>query len=334
MSLCRSEPSGFLPRSLLPVDVERRPQHARLDERADVQAHAVVQIRLPPDRLLVQLLPPHVDVERRLTLEDRLELALQAQRGRQPSLGAGHLVAHLGALALDPVLTEIGVGQLLQRLAVEPVVVHQRREPVALAVPDVPDERPVPEQRAVLLEELVPQPVGKVLLLAPRLLQQLLDLRRRPRLAERRGEHLLQPIRRRRLTRHRRQAHDPVGVGERVEIVGLGLLRPPVPDKPRDRHLQRRRRHLRPPLEQPLRRIIRPRLRQRIRPRSATCRQRSTSNGTLTSVAVRDVQLRDRSLGRACVNSRDDRNAQSAGKISVASCGTTTAQFVSKISPV
>ena len=126
----------------------------------------------------------------------------------------------------------------------------------------MPHERPVPEQRAVLLEELVPQPVGQVLLLAPRLLEQLLDLPRRPSVAERSGQHLLNPIRRWRLTSHRRQTHDPIRVRERVEIIRLGLLRPPIPDQPRHRHLQRRRRYLRPPVEQPLRRIIRPRLGQ------------------------------------------------------------------------
>ena len=147
-------------------------------------------------------------------------LPLQLQRRRQTSLGARHLVAHRGALPLDPVLTEIRVGQLLQRLAVEPVVVHQRREPVALAVPDMPDERPVPEQRAVLLEELVAQPVGQVLLLAARLLQQLLQPS--PATTSRRtlsASTLLQPVRRRRLTRDRRQTHDPIRVRERIEII-------------------------------------------------------------------------------------------------------------------
>ena len=174
MSLCALAAVGVLAPVLLPMDVERRPQHTRLDERAHVQPHTVVQVGLPADRLLVQLLPPHEDVERLLALEDQLELALQLQRRRQPRLGAGHLVAHPSTLPLDPVLAQIGVGQLLQHLAVETVVVHQRREAVAKPVPHMPHERPVAEQRAVLLEELVAQPVRDVLLLAPRLIEQLL----------------------------------------------------------------------------------------------------------------------------------------------------------------
>jgi hypothetical protein len=42
---------------------------------------------------------------------------------------------------------------------VQLVVVHQAREPVLASVPEVPDERPLVEPLAVLLEEVVAQPV-------------------------------------------------------------------------------------------------------------------------------------------------------------------------------
>ena len=70
----------------------------------------------------------------------------------------------LGLLASDPV-AEIRVRQFLERLPAptirrrESVVVHKRVEPVALAVPDVPHERALMEQFAVLLEVAVAQPV-------------------------------------------------------------------------------------------------------------------------------------------------------------------------------
>src|SRR5438552_18937430 len=52
----------------LPVDRELRPQYPRGDKRADVQPYAVVQVRLPAERLALHRLPAHLDVVRRLGL--------------------------------------------------------------------------------------------------------------------------------------------------------------------------------------------------------------------------------------------------------------------------
>src|SRR5205807_1773312 len=104
---------GVLAAVFAPVDVERGAQHPRFDERAHVEPHAIVHIRLPSNRLLVLVFPPYVDVIWRLAIEDRLQLPLQHQRSRESSLCTGDFVAHLRTLTLHPVLAEIGVGQLL-----------------------------------------------------------------------------------------------------------------------------------------------------------------------------------------------------------------------------
>ena len=78
--------------------------------------------------------------------------------GLEAGVAAGLAGVHGGLLAADPV-AEVGVGELLQIGVGELVVVHQRAEAALVAVPDVPDEGTMVEQRAVLLEELVAQPV-------------------------------------------------------------------------------------------------------------------------------------------------------------------------------
>src|SRR5205823_3175906 len=118
------------------------------------------------DRLLMQLLPPDVDVERLLASQNPLKLALQLKRCSQPRLSSSHLIPNARPLPLYPVLPKVGVRQLLERLSSEAVIVDERREAVTLAVPDMPDEWPVLEQPAVLPEEVVAQPFGEVLPLA------------------------------------------------------------------------------------------------------------------------------------------------------------------------
>ena len=130
MSLWRSDPSGFLPRSLRQWMLkDERSTPASTNGRM-LSRTPSLRVRLPTDRLLVQCFHRTWMSKRLLALEDRLELALQLQRRRQPRLRTSHLVTHLRPLALHPVLTEIRVGQFLQRLAIEPVVVHERREPI------------------------------------------------------------------------------------------------------------------------------------------------------------------------------------------------------------
>ena len=73
---------GVLAAVLVPLDVELGAQDAGGHEGADVEAHAVVEVGLPAERLLGERLPAHVDVVGRLALEDQLELAPGA-RGRR-----------------------------------------------------------------------------------------------------------------------------------------------------------------------------------------------------------------------------------------------------------
>jgi hypothetical protein len=67
---------------LRPVDGDDAEPHeagARTQPQ-DLQPHPIVEVRLPTDRLLVQRLPPHVNVERLLSGQNCFELALQLER--------------------------------------------------------------------------------------------------------------------------------------------------------------------------------------------------------------------------------------------------------------
>ena len=143
---------------LVPVDREPTPQHTGCDERSNVHPYAVVEVRVPADRLLVQRLPAHVNIVGRLALADQLELLLQLLRGEQSALRPRYSLLVLGPLSGDPV-SQIGIGQPVEGVVVEFVVVDEGREAVPPAVPDVPDERSVMEQPAVLGEEAIAQPL-------------------------------------------------------------------------------------------------------------------------------------------------------------------------------
>ena len=130
-----------------PVDAEFAAQDAGGDEGPDVEAHAVVEVWLPADGLLVQRLPAHVDVVGRLAVADQLQLLFELQRGDETALRAGLAGITSRALVADPG-AQIGVDQLVQRGPVQFVVVDQRVEAVFAAVPNVPDERAVLEQFA------------------------------------------------------------------------------------------------------------------------------------------------------------------------------------------
>ncbi len=94
------------------------------------------------------------------------------------------------------------------------MIVHQGVEAIAAAVPDVPDEGPVVEQLAVLLEEPVTQPIVEPLAGKTDLGQELGQAGRRPGRAEGGRQQLHQPIGRRRLALDRRQADDAVRIGK------------------------------------------------------------------------------------------------------------------------
>jgi hypothetical protein len=141
-----------------PLDVRALAEHVGNHERADVQAHAVVQVRVPADGLLLQRLPADENVVGGLAFEDELELFLELLGLQQAVVSPGLLVGHGFLLSLDPI-AEVGVNQFLQQLVVELVVVDQGAETVLPAIPNLPDERAVMEQLAVLLEEPVAEPV-------------------------------------------------------------------------------------------------------------------------------------------------------------------------------
>ena len=133
---------------LVPVDVGFVAQAPRAsladighgEEGADVEAHAVVEIRIPADGLLFQRFPAHEDIVGRFTLQDQLQLFLEGLGGGQALLGSVHVACDVLLLAADPV-AQVGVDQGLQQLGVELVVVDQGREAVTQAIPDVPDEK-------------------------------------------------------------------------------------------------------------------------------------------------------------------------------------------------
>src|SRR5947209_137720 len=60
-----------------PLDVRALAKHVGLHKRADVQAHSVVQARVPANGLLLQRLPADENVVRNLAFEDHFELILE-----------------------------------------------------------------------------------------------------------------------------------------------------------------------------------------------------------------------------------------------------------------
>ena len=114
----------------------------------------------------MQGLPTHEDVVGGLTLKDLDQFRPQMLCVGETAIGTFYTVRLVAALTVDPV-AEIGVDQLLERpLALtvrggETVVVDERMEAVSPTVPDMPDEGTLLENRAVLCEESVAQPVFK-----------------------------------------------------------------------------------------------------------------------------------------------------------------------------
>ena len=148
---CRAQDAG-----VRTAGVER----ARGHEGADVYPHAVVDIGVPTYRLFVERLPTDEDVVGRFAFQNLDELDLQMLGMGEARIGALDAGLLVGALAVDPV-AEIGIDQLFQHppaIAIrggEAVVVDQRVETVAPAIPDVPDEGSVVEQFTMLGEKSV-----------------------------------------------------------------------------------------------------------------------------------------------------------------------------------
>ena len=119
-----------------------------------------------------------------LALEDELQALLQSARRIEPLGRPIHVSGSVVLLPPDPV-TEISVGQRLEQLAVELVVVNKRAEAVLLdAVPDMPDKWALLEELTMLLKVPVLQPPVDALAHCASFCKQLVPLLRRPPFAE------------------------------------------------------------------------------------------------------------------------------------------------------
>src|SRR6478672_2245396 len=115
-------PYGFLPAVFVPFDIWPRAQNAGalfatgdvlFEEGADVQAHAVVNVRIPADGLFRERFPADEEVKRRLTSQDQLEPSLQLLGALQAGIPAGLPAINDGLLTPDPI-AEGSVGEFFQ----------------------------------------------------------------------------------------------------------------------------------------------------------------------------------------------------------------------------
>jgi hypothetical protein len=165
---------GLLSAVLVPFDVGLEAQDTGalslymvcIHEWTDIETHAIVEVRMPAEGLLLKWLPADQDVVRGLALQDLDQLGLQGLGGAEALGGAGLVGLGVGVLLADPI-AEVAVGELLERGVVESVIVYEGMETVSTSVPKVPDKGAVLEKLAVLPEEGVPQPVLQVGLPGP-----------------------------------------------------------------------------------------------------------------------------------------------------------------------
>ena len=125
---------------------------------ADIEADAVVEVRLPAERLLLEGFPADEDVIRRFTFKDQLKLLFQTFRRVEFLSGAVDAVGDVLPLPADPV-AQIGVDQGFEVFAVEFMVVDQGRKAVGQAVPELPNEGAMVEELTVLDKKFVSEPV-------------------------------------------------------------------------------------------------------------------------------------------------------------------------------
>src|SRR5262245_20572444 len=104
---------------------------------------------MPAKRLCFSGLPTNEDVVGWLADQAEFELVLQVLGSFQAQIGSRFALPSGCGLRVNPVL-QTGVGQVLQQLVVEFVVVHEAGKAVSTAVPDVPDEWTMVEKLAVL----------------------------------------------------------------------------------------------------------------------------------------------------------------------------------------
>ena len=116
---CFSLANGFFPAVLSPANIRLGAQDAGTlppawdffsHEGADVEAHAVIDVRLPADGLLVDGFPADEDVEGRLAVEYGNEPPLQFKRRDQSAFRAAIASVHTVLLPVDPV-AKIAIGE-------------------------------------------------------------------------------------------------------------------------------------------------------------------------------------------------------------------------------
>ena len=82
---------------------------------------------------------------------------MKLQRGSQSIVSSLRAGSNLIVLPLDPT-SQKGEGNLAEGGSIQSVVVQKDGETIPAPIPHVPDEWPVVEQPAVLIEELVAKP--------------------------------------------------------------------------------------------------------------------------------------------------------------------------------
>src|SRR5208337_149976 len=138
-----------------------------MEKRSRIDANAVVDVRLPADRLAIERLPTHEYVVGRLALHNPRQFVAKVLGRNQTLFGARLAGSGSPALRADP-FAEIAVAKLLEAAAAgagflaKAMIIDERRESAAHAIPDVPDERRLVEQPAMAVEELVRQPRTKI----------------------------------------------------------------------------------------------------------------------------------------------------------------------------
>ena len=216
--LARRIPAPFLPAGL----------EFGAHEGADVEPHAVVEVRRPSERLFVERPPADEEVVGRFALEDERQLPLEILGGGEAAVGAFLALALRCPLTVDP-LAEVAVGKRLQRSppftgrSAEAVAVDERVEAVLETVPDVPDEGPVDGSacsvrrrtgraatRSATWRAFLPS--------ATAVCRSSCSFAARPLLAVGGGEQAPQAVGRRRFAGRGLKAHDAVRVGEAVKL--------------------------------------------------------------------------------------------------------------------
>ena len=151
-------PRGFLPTILFPLNFDSLPEDVSIREWTDVHPHAVVDVGVPANGLLGKWLPAGEEVVGRFAFENKLEAALQLLGVLERDVSSRLASVHCGLLTANPI-SEVGIGQLFQIGVGELVIVDQRAKPALVAVPDLPDEGAMLEERTVLIEKLVSKPI-------------------------------------------------------------------------------------------------------------------------------------------------------------------------------